>query len=545
MYKRQIIQGIAERYFITGEEQYRKAFEHLWWSMLRGDRHNNGGFSSGEQATGNPYDLRAIETCCTVAWTAMSVDMLRLSGNSIVADELELTLFNSGLGLMSPSGRWVTYDTPMEGRRVASAHSIVFQSRPGSPELNCCSVNGPRILGMLGDWALMRDHDNFRLNYYGPSTLHVTLPSGVTCQLQQVTDYPRDAQVHIHVNLSTPETFSLALRIPHWSEYTTVIVNNEIIPNVSAGCYLPLHRCWHPDDVIHITFDFRPHYWVQKPGYSYHDWETEWQVFAPFPQTSDDLKMNEDGALIIINGHTYTASKLRSVNGELDGYSLPSAPPGPDAIYCTTTVDSPTAALFPIRFSADFSTRILVNGQQVFQSESCGFEGDTTLRLSSTELPLHPGINRICLLISRIASRRPRRLLTIGCAELISEGENANDPSLHFTAIYRGPILLAFDHRFNTMDAEHIPVLDAGHLQAQVIAGNPPHSAWLLLECQDVDGHKLCLCDFASAGVTGNPYRTWFNVLGVKSEAFSPQHPLRSMRPVIAMEVSPIIGDSE
>ena len=41
----------------------------------------------------------------------------------------------------------------MDGVREASAHTIVFQARAGTPELNCCSVNGPRVLGMLGEWA--------------------------------------------------------------------------------------------------------------------------------------------------------------------------------------------------------------------------------------------------------------------------------------------------------------------------------------------------------------------------------------------------------
>ena len=65
---------------------------------------------------------------------ALSIDMLRLTGDPLVADELELSTFNAVFGAQSPTGRWWTYNTPMDGHRRASAHDIVFQARAGTPE---------------------------------------------------------------------------------------------------------------------------------------------------------------------------------------------------------------------------------------------------------------------------------------------------------------------------------------------------------------------------------------------------------------------------
>ena len=66
----------------------------------------------------------------------------------------------------------------MDGLRRASAHSIVFQSREGTPELNCCSVNGPRMLGLIGEWGLMRRDDEVILNYYGPGAITTRVGRG-------------------------------------------------------------------------------------------------------------------------------------------------------------------------------------------------------------------------------------------------------------------------------------------------------------------------------------------------------------------------------
>jgi DUF1680 family protein len=342
------IQATATLYEMTGEPAYRQAFEQIWRTIRQGDRHNTGGFSSGEQATGNPYDPRAIETCCTVAWMALSVDMLRLTGDSTIADELELSTLNATLGEQAPSGRWWTYNTPMDGVRKASAHEIVFQAREGSPELNCCSVNGPRSLGMLADWAVMRHENGYALNYYGPSAFTVPLDDGRTLRLTQQTDYPREGAIEIAIALTAPQHLALRLRIPAWSRKTEARLNGELLDTPTAGSYLVLEREWQDGDVIALGLDM----------------------------------------------------SLRAWLGERDAQG----------------------------------------------------------RIS----------------------------------------------------LYRGPLLLTYDRRFNAMDPDDVPAIDAAQLGAERISwrGSWPEP-WLLVRVPTIDGRELLLCDFASAGSAGTPYRTW------------------------------------
>jgi uncharacterized protein len=362
------ILGLAELYYLTGEPQYRQAFEHLWWSIVKLDRHNNGGFSSGEQAQGNPYHPGAIETCCTVAWIAMSVEMLRLTGTSVVADELELSTLNSVLGMHSRTGRWATYNTPMDGVRKASAHEIVFQAREGTPELNCCSVNSARGFGMLSDWALMGDEAGVLLNWYGAGKMLAALPSGRSVCLDQETAYPRTGEVRLRITPERPEGFVLKLRIPYWSAETRVQVNGFEVPGVIPGSYLALDRTWEPGDTVELALDLSLHYWA----------------------------------------------------GERE------------------------------------------------------------------------------------------------CAGTAS--------------IFRGPVLLTYDRRFNEFDPDEVPTLDAGRLVEWPVDWEGWLPPLLLLEFLASDGRTLRLCDFSSAGEGGSPYRSWLPVTGVSGTKFSRLNPLRSSR---------------
>ena len=265
------VQGLAELYRITGDASFRQAFLHHWASLRRFDFRNTGAFSSGEQATGNPFRNDAIETCCVVAWQTVMIDALRLTGDATIADDLELSTLNAMLGAQHPSGAWCTYDTPMAGQRLPSHIQINFQARPGAPHLNCCSVNGPRGYGSISQWGLMRLGQGVALpgtsrktagetlvvNYFGP--LHATLPlaDGTPVTVTQETDYPVGGKVTLKIETKEKlaQSFTLALRIPAWSKRTQVDVNGTPVANVTPGRYLELERSWQAGDRVTVQFD--------------------------------------------------------------------------------------------------------------------------------------------------------------------------------------------------------------------------------------------------------------------------------------------------
>ena len=254
------IQTIKAMYDITGEENYKLSFSNIWDGILKNDRHNTGGFSSGERACGNPYDLRAIETCCTVAWMTLTADMLDLSDDSYVADELELSTWNGLLGAQQTNGRSFTYNTPMIGDKKASAHEIVFQAVAGSSELNCCSVNGPRGIGMIGEWGLTVRGEQVTIHYYGASETTVTTAGGRKVTVIQTGSYPFGNDLKIQIKADADYDGNIRLRIPFWSEKTILLCNGKKIEGIIPRSYFTVEHAKN-GDTYELTLDMSPHFW--------------------------------------------------------------------------------------------------------------------------------------------------------------------------------------------------------------------------------------------------------------------------------------------
>ena len=264
------IMTLAPLYEITGKKEYFDALEKIWKSLQKTDRHNTGGFSSGEQVQGTPFATGAIETCCTIAWMALTTEYLRVSKNSVAADELELSFFNGMLGAVMPDGRQVTYNTPMRNDRenYSCQVDIGFQMNRFSPDFNCCQANSLRGLYEITRSAVVTDETSLTVNYYGESEIKAKTPSGSDIVLTQTTSYPADRIIKITLSETANEIFDIRLRIPCWSKNTTVSVNGQKAVGVNPGEYFSVSREWKKGDIIEIILDMTPHFWAGKEDFT-------------------------------------------------------------------------------------------------------------------------------------------------------------------------------------------------------------------------------------------------------------------------------------
>ena len=472
--------GLAELFWVTGDNKYKDAYEKIWYSLLKSDRHNTGGSTSQEGAVNNPYDPRAIETCCTIAWSAMSVEMLKLAGNPIVADELELTLFNATLASQSRDGLWSTYNTPMDGARVSNQVSIGGQGKPGCQQFCCCSANAPRGFGILSDWAVMKDNLALILNYYGPSTIN-TKVKNVPVKLVQVTNYPRTGKILLEVHPESPVEFTLKLRIPKWSKSSQVKVNGNDIEGVNSGSYAAITRKWQKNDTVELNLDMSLHFWLgekeckgrasiyrgpillalpRKKINEYVTFDNNWQnlgvVFYGSDKAGAQFKYTFEGDSLVWTGASYDQGGMASVKidgrdfGKIDQYGQ----------YC---LHHPFGKPFRQEYNG------LGSGKHEF---------------------------------------------------VVTVLDDKNEKS-------RGNWVTVFEF----VTPKEDPLFDLNKLNPKLLPKDSDDNTIVQVQVQDVNGRKIVLSDFDSAGEKLNPYISWLKIKDFPSAEFSKLNPLRSVRP--------------
>ena len=264
----------------TQKLEYYEVMEHIWYDIQSTDIHNTGGFTTNEGAIGDPYRDGVIETCCTIAWCAFTNEFYKYSKAVEVVDELERSYYNGILGALLDDDKYCTYNTPQngirglsggyDGRRVKSQQDISFQYNPGSPDMNCCQANFARGIGQISEWACLTDGPALYLNYFGNCNIS-TQVNGVNVTINEVTSYPVNGNIKLTIkNLEQPSKFVLKIRIPSWSEGSTVTFNGKT-HKAWAGQYFEIVKTWKNGDEVDVNLGMRLTGWYgdsSQAGYS-------------------------------------------------------------------------------------------------------------------------------------------------------------------------------------------------------------------------------------------------------------------------------------
>lgn len=465
-----ILMALPDLYIVQKNDKYQKSFENLWWSITEHDCHNTLAFSTYEAAQGNPYGIGPIETCCVVAWNAMSVDMLKLTGNSVVADVIEMTHYNALRASQDISGQWSTYHTGTEGLRLSNVKEIGWQARPGSEELNCCSVNAARGCGLISEWALMKDNKGLILNWYGQSEFSTEF-NKTKVVIRQRTNYPRDGKIVIDISPEKEMRFELKLRIPFWSDNSSIKVNSEKRNSAVAGQYYTLSRTWKHNDQIELLLDMNLAYW---PGQREQSGDASF-YYGPLLLAYNPPQVN----LPQMEGGWATYGRLFTSN--VPGSKL------------TFQVSGDQVSILFYKCPQVYNVSVTIDDQKPKVIDL--YDPEWNVPYSVDFDGLGEGIHKVTITVLEKSEKSPPKGWNVAKIQ------------------------------FKTCD---LPIFDMQNFQWHVT--DLKDAELVRIECTDRHGQKVVMTDFDSAGWNRQYYASWMPVLNSSKSDFSKSNPLRLIR---------------
>lgn len=249
-------EALGHLYRQTRQPRYLAAILNAWQSIRDDEIMITGSGSSREcWCHGRRRQLEDLptlmESCTAMLWIKLSWQVLQLTCNAAVADEIERTFYNAYLHSMKPDGSWFTRHNPLSGVQVPGDNQCGMDQ-------NCCVANGPRIMMLWPQMCIVRGEQGPIINFYGQCQANITLADGGGLAISMESDYPRSGDVLIKVAPASPQRSILKLRIPAWCDRAQVCVNAKPCQNVLPGTYLAIDRLWNADDRIEVSFGMNP-----------------------------------------------------------------------------------------------------------------------------------------------------------------------------------------------------------------------------------------------------------------------------------------------
>ena len=204
--------GLCELHRTTGEKRFLVPVLRAWNDIVENQLYVTGTTSYGEHfhddhALPNASRSSVGETCVTVTWLQLNLQLLRLTGEARFADEIERSLCNHLAAAQRPDGREWCYYTALEG------------TKPYGPGVNCCVSSGPRGMALAPQTACFVGDGGKTLVVASADSFTATVNlGGVRVRVVQKSSLPGAGELSLTLTPERPVLFAVRRRVPAWAE---------------------------------------------------------------------------------------------------------------------------------------------------------------------------------------------------------------------------------------------------------------------------------------------------------------------------------------
>jgi len=247
------------------DRKLQQTLEAAWEHMLMHRMYVTGGLGAlpFTEGFGRDYELDPeyayAETCAALASMFWNREMSLLTGRPCYDDLFEWQLYNAASVGIGMDGRSYFYNNPLTCRGGLS--------RAGWYLVPCCPPNLSRTWASLGEYLYHETEGELYLQQYVTSAIQLDWGT-----LNVDSGLPWNGEVRLTFDLPQPHPMTLNLRLPSWSDYSTLTLNvsplkpdsvTEASPTPETACgYSPLAarslsitRAWSHGDKLVLTLD--------------------------------------------------------------------------------------------------------------------------------------------------------------------------------------------------------------------------------------------------------------------------------------------------
>jgi len=212
-----------------------------------------GMFGADENARMGYIDPRqGTETCGFVEQMASDELLLMMTGDPFWAEHCENVAFNSFPASMMPDMKSLRYITsPNQSISDSKNHHPGIDNNGPFLAMNpfssrCCQHNHGQGWPYYIEHLVMATSDNgIAAAIFGACTASAKVSDGKSVEIVEDSNYPFEESICFTINPSEKVSFPFYIRIPMWTENSTVSVNGKPISvKLQPGKYLCLEREW-------------------------------------------------------------------------------------------------------------------------------------------------------------------------------------------------------------------------------------------------------------------------------------------------------------